>query len=216
MIYKKQLVCVAGAFFLALNSTLLMAGTLQLEYKSFYSHLKKLNDEELGLLQFAFGFQHVTQKKLCEVKSVLITTDKKDIPVEVRSEGRFVLPSEKALKLADAKVIVVLTEQNNQCDLSVKLQITPEDFTNGVNGQRLTVYYQAFEAFFEEMGGMLSFMMPSPEGLLISLENQNMENAYSETVLQQALPGQYRVAAQDISKIDFELIGVKSITAWMP
>lgn len=212
----KPTMAIIAALMLCLASDQALSGTLQLEYKSFYSHLKKLNDDELALLQFAFGFQHVTKGALCKVESVLIKTDKKDIPVQVNEDNRFVLPSEKALKLANAEVIVELNEMNNQCDLSVKLQVVPEDFVDGVDASKLEAYYQAFVAFFDEMGGFLSFMMPSPEGLIINVTNESAQQASGSLFQKSEKQNQLKMPAQNITKFNDKLIGVTSVTAWMP
>lgn len=139
--------------------------SLKLEYSSFYSHLKKLDKEELSNLEFAFGFANVHTKLLCDIHKATIVTDKKNIDVSVDAENRFTLPTEKALKLAHAQVHLELEQAPNQCDLSVLLQVKPALFESGVNLEKLKSYDESFIAFFDKMGGLFSFMMPKPKGI---------------------------------------------------
>lgn len=156
------------------------AELLQLEYSSFYSHLRKLNQEELGPLTFAFGFKQVTKKTLCNINSAYIHTDKQDIDITVDSRQRFVLPTEKALQLARAEVFIELRQPANQCDLSVQLEVKSEHIPDVITATDLTQYYAAFEAFFDEMGGFMSFLMPSPDGVTVYFNaepNSSAQNA---------------------------------------
>ncbi|BDX06533.1 DUF2987 domain-containing protein [Planctobacterium marinum] len=201
---------------IGLSGNSLWAGELHLEYADFYSHLRKLNGEELQSLQFAFGFLHVQSKDLCRVSSVLIDTDKKDIDVPVQSNRRFVLPNEKALKMAKARLLVKLEEPQNQCDLSVLLEVKPELFAEPVNASQLLSYFHSFEAFFDKMGGFLSFMMPSPEGLQITFNDPTtVPKAFSASA---KLVGEHwQIKQEDIERLlDTKLSGIKQITALMP
>ncbi|XOV77979.1 MAG: DUF2987 domain-containing protein [Aestuariibacter sp.] len=156
---------------MALNNSANAAEQLRLDYKSFYSHLRQLDDEQLSDLQFAFGFKLVNSQELCTVEEVYVHTDKLDIPVVVDTRNRFVLPTEKALKLAQAVVVIDLLPAANKCDLSVQLEVSPDALTESIGIKELRRYFAAFAAFFKEMGGMLSFLMPSPDGLIIYLND---------------------------------------------
>lgn len=195
------------------------AGELRLDYSSFYSHLRKIDDDELRTLQFAFGFLNVRNGELCKVQNALVHTDKKDIPVKINEQKRFVLPTEKALKLAKAEVHLELAEPNNQCDLSVMLEVKPELIAGGVNGKALANYYEAFDAFFDKMGGFLSFMMPSPEGLNLRFSADSQEPAsLSQLQTIQTTKDTYTLMERDISGLSAGLIlkDIQSITAYVP
>ena len=79
------------------------ADTLEVEYASFYSHVKKLDDPETNALRFAFGFQHIVDKRLCHINSAQITTQKQTLPLIVENNRRFTVPTDKILKMAKAK-----------------------------------------------------------------------------------------------------------------
>lgn len=144
--------------------------SLKLQYSSFYSHLKKLEKDELNSLEFAFGFANVHTSALCDIHNAVIVTDKMNIEVPVDAENRFTLPKEKALKLAHAQVHLELEQAPNQCDLSVLLQVKPDLFASGVDLEKLHSYDQSFIAFFDNMGGLFSFMMPKPKGIRLVVE----------------------------------------------
>ena len=208
-------------FFVALILTFSLqstfAGELRLDYSSFYSHLKKLNNEELAPLEFAFGFLNVRSGDLCHVDSVMIHTDKKDIDISV-AKKRFVLPSEKALKLAKAEVHVKLQEQNNQCDLSVQLQIKPTLLEDGVDKAELAGFFQAFEDFFDKMGGFLSFMMPSPSGMYLQFQPDTLETGMLASWLQpQEKAQQYLVLQGNLPKLPDDLLlkDISAVTAYV-
>ncbi|MCY7293875.1 DUF2987 domain-containing protein [Alteromonas sp. a30] len=99
---------------------------LNLEYKTFYSHLRKIDIEDTPGLQFAFGFVNTESKVPCVMKNVTIHTPKIDIPVALDALNRFSLPKERALKLADAEVNVQFQNAGFEaCQLSVLLEANP-------------------------------------------------------------------------------------------
>lgn len=147
------------------------ADTLNLEYSTFYSHLKKLDDEDLSALQFAFGFKHVTRGDLCHIESVKIHTQKVDLDIEPLNNQRFLLPTEKALKQANASVEIHLDDAANQCDMSVQLE-TKSDWLKPVyQKQDLALLLAQYQQFFDDMGGFLSFMMPSVTGVALHFDS---------------------------------------------
>lgn len=165
----------ASSLFVGFGSTSVAAETIDVEYSRFYSHVKKLDNEDTQALQFAFGFIRVGEGRLCEVNGASIVTDKKTMPLDVTDEGRFTVPTEKALKLANALVRIDLNERANVCDMSVQLETKPEYLKQYYKKEELTFLYEQYEAFFNEMGSFLSFMMPSVKGLMIQFEDKNLD-----------------------------------------
>lgn len=99
---------------------------LTVEYKTFYSHLRKIDAEDTPSLQFAFGFMNEQTKAPCIINKALIHTQKVDIPLALNAMNRFSLPKERALKLADAEVTVQFEHAHqNACQLSMLLQANP-------------------------------------------------------------------------------------------
>lgn len=195
------------------------SGELRLDYSGFYSHLRKINNDELQSLQFAFGFINVRNKELCQPTNILVHTDKKDIPIDINANRRFVLPTEKALKMAKAEVHIQLIEPNNQCDLSVLLQVNPDLLTDGVTGDELQVFFDTFTAFFDKMGGFLSFMMPSPEGLHLKFANDSEEPlALGNNLKPETSVNTYTLMETSIVNItnNLTLNDISAVTAFVP
>ncbi|WP_339719998.1 DUF2987 domain-containing protein [uncultured Paraglaciecola sp.] len=155
-----------------LLSTQAHADTLEVEYSSFYSHVKKLDDPSTDALRFAFGFQHVVQSRLCHISSAQIITQKQTLPLSVENNNRFTVPTDKILKMAKARVVVELEDQANQCDMSVQLETKPSFLQTEYSHKELLVLFNQYQAFFDEMGGFLSFMMPSAKGLLFHFNGE--------------------------------------------
>lgn len=163
-----------GAVCLAVMASSVWADTMEVEYSRFYSHLAKLSGEDVQALEFAFGFVHIEDRRLCPLDKVSIVTDKQTMPVTITAEQRFSLPTEHALKLADAMVHIALPGPANQCDMSVQLQTRPAYLKTRYNAEELAMLVEHYEAFFNEMGSFLSFMMPTVEGLTVHFADEQL------------------------------------------
>ena len=151
------------------------AEQIEVEYKRFYSHINKIGDESTSALQFAFGFLRVGTNNLCPINQATIVTQKQDIPLTVTAENRFLVPKERALKLADASVVIDLGEAANLCDMSVQIETTADYVKTEYTAEDLAFIKQQYEAFFNEMGGFLSFMMPSVKGLTFRFSDEELD-----------------------------------------
>jgi hypothetical protein len=153
-----------------------LAEVIEVDYKSFYSHVKKLSGDDTQALQFAFGFQHVHENRLCELTDVKIVTQKQTIELDVTPENRFTVPTERALRLADAIVRIQTPDQTNQCDISVQLETKPEYLKQYYSSEELSFIYEQYGAFFNEMGSFLSFMMPQVSGLTFYFDDPELDH----------------------------------------
>ena len=153
------------------------ADEVEVKYRTFYSHVKKLNNEDTQALQFAFGFTHIRTGNLCTINSARISTEKVQIPLQVSPEQRFTIQSEKALSLANAFVVIDFKEPSNQCDISVQLETKPEYLKKDYTFEEVQFIYEQYEAFFNEMGSFLSFMMPTVNGVMFQFEEKNLSEA---------------------------------------
>ena len=173
----KYLTILAALSLLIFVSHTASSEEIEVSYKSFYSHVRKLNNDDTKDLQFAFGFMHIETGRLCKINSARISTQKQQIPLEVSSEYRFTIQSEKALRLANAMVVVDIEEAANKCDMSVQLETKPDLLKTTYTSEELKNIYQQYQAFFNEMGSFLSFMMPTVKGLTIQFTDQNLSVA---------------------------------------
>lgn len=151
------------------------AEQIEVEYKRFYSHINKIGDENTSALQFAFGFIRVGTNDLCTINKATIVTQKQDIPLVVSAENRFLVPNERALKLAEAYVMIDLDQAANLCDMSVQIETTAEYLKTEYSPEELGYIKQQYEAFFNEMGGFMSFMMPSVTGLTFRFSDDELD-----------------------------------------
>lgn len=168
---KKQ-VLICAAVLSGLWGAQLQADTLELDYASLYSHTRKLDPETMPALQFAFGFAHRHQQRLCVIKRAFIHTQKQDIALHVTPENRFTVPSERALKLAKAVVNIELADKVDDCDMSVQLETTKEYLKASYLVEELAELHRQYVEFFDQMGGLMSFLMPQVQGLVVHFERQ--------------------------------------------
>lgn len=162
--------------FAAVISQPVLADIIDVEYSRFYSHVRKLGSDDTQALQFAFGFLRVGEGRLCDINTATIVTDKQQMPLEVSPENRFTVPTEKALKMAEAFIRIDLAERANVCDMSVQLETKPEFVKREYTAKELAMLLDNYRAFFNEMGSFLSFMMPSVEGLMIHFEDDELDS----------------------------------------
>lgn len=146
------------------------AEQLDVNYSSFYGHVKKIDKEETDRLRFAFGFKHIADDRLCKIDDVNIVTQKQTIPLILENNVRFTVPVDKVLKMAKALVSIQFDDNANQCDMSVQLETKPEFLQTRYTYEELKVLFDQYQAFFSNMGGFLSFMMPSSEGLVFHFD----------------------------------------------
>jgi hypothetical protein len=152
--------------------TYAIADTLEVQYSSFYSHVKKLDDPDTNALRFAFGFQHIAENRLCHIIRAEIVTQKQRLPLTVENNERFTVPTDKILKMAKAQVVIELDDQANRCDMSVQLETLPSFMKTHYSQDDLLLLFHQYQAFFDEMGGFLSFMMPSADGLSFHFDRE--------------------------------------------
>lgn len=160
-------------------SSIADADTLQVEYKTFYSHLNKLSSDETNALQFAFGFMNIHTKQLCKIDSAIISTEKQQISVELSPEYRFTLPTDKILRLAKALVVIDLAEASNICDISVQLETKPEYLKASYSEEDLAFIHQQYVTFFDDVGSFMSFMMPDVDGITIQFKDKTLSSTLS-------------------------------------
>ena len=153
-------------------STYAIADTLEVQYSSFYSHVKKLDEPDTNALRFAFGFQHIAENRLCHIIRADIVTQKQRLPLTVENNERFTVPKNKILKMAKAQVVIELDDQANRCDMSVQLETLPSYLKTHYTHDDLLLLFDQYQAFFNGMGGFLSFMMPSAEGLSFHFDRE--------------------------------------------
>jgi hypothetical protein len=164
---RSTLLYLLSGIVLFVYNSIAYAETLVVPYSSFYSHTKKLQDEDTSALQFAFGFKLVQSTDLCTIESAFIHTQKQNLPITIIKQQRFTLPSDKILKMAKADVVLELQQAANRCDMSVQLETKAEYLKKNYSQQELQMLLAQYQAFFNDMGSFLSFLMPDVQGLTL-------------------------------------------------
>jgi hypothetical protein len=173
---------------------------LEVEYKTFYSHTRKLSGDDITALRFAFGFTNIhADNALCHIESAYIHTQKQDIPLTVSDEQRFSIPTEKALRLADAKIRLALREQANHCDINVQIETLPEYIKTEYTQADLSFILGQYMAFFDEMGGFMSFLMPQVSGLQLRFADDSLNADLGNNL--QVVQGILRLSKAQISAL---------------
>ncbi|WP_026374937.1 DUF2987 domain-containing protein [Aestuariibacter salexigens] len=180
-----------------------LSAPLEIDYKGFYSHLRKLNTEDLTALQFSFGFKRVGESRLCSLNEVKVLTQKQTLDIEISTEQRFNLPFEEALKLADALVVVDTQEPENTCDMSVQLETKPSYLKAQYSQSELDFLLQQYTLFFDDMGGMFSFLMPGVSGLVFHFADSETQLAGLPFKLSE---GKLQVPESDLSELEGVLL----------
>jgi hypothetical protein len=153
-----------------LINTAVSAEQLNVEYSSFYTHVKKIDKEDTNKLRFAFGFKHIAHDRLCKIDDAKIVTQKQTLPLQVENATRFTVPVDKVLKMAKALVTIQIDDNANQCDMSVQLETLPEYLKQTYTHAELQALLVQYQDFFSNMGSFMSFMMPSAEGLVFHFD----------------------------------------------
>ncbi|AWL11961.1 hypothetical protein HMF8227_01486 [Saliniradius amylolyticus] len=199
------------------------ANTLELDYKSLYSHVRKLDDDTMPALQFAFGLldNRSTGGQLCQIQSATLVTQKKKFELPVTEEGRFTVWAERALKMAKAKVKLQLTESAEHCDMSVQLEAKPEYNKTQYDLAELRALSEQYQVFFDEMGSFLSFLMPGTQGIQLQFDVAPMPGEVTLNGKPVDLPvhdRQIRLSSSWLTEQGGELSlpkAPKRITAWV-
>jgi hypothetical protein len=198
---------IVAAIIFSLFAPLAYADEVEVAYKTFYSHVRKLDSEDTQALQFAFGFQHIHSDELCTINAARISTQKQQLALDVSEENRFVIQSERALRMADAKVIIDFEQASNTCDISVQLETKADYLKQSYTLDELNKIYQNYQAFFNEMGGFMSFMMPQVDGLTFQFADKTLSRSLSNGM--RIENGLLRVEQSDLSMLDRIRLPVK-------
>lgn len=173
---------------------------LEVAYKTFYSHTRKISSEDITALRFAFGFTNIhAPDKLCQINQARIDTQKVTIDLLVTSEQRFSIPTEKALKLADAMVVLDIEQPANHCDINVQIETLPEYLVTQYSVDDLRFIQSQYVAFFDEMGGFMSFLMPQVSGLQMRFADETLNYPLNNGLA--IVQGILRISSQQLKEV---------------
>ena len=177
------------------------SNTLEVAYKTFYSHTRKISSDDITALRFAFGFTNIhVPGQLCEINQARIDTQKVTIDLPVSAEQRFSVPTERALKLAEAVVVLDIKQPANHCDINVQIETLPEYLKTDYTASELRFIQSQYMAFFDEMGGFMSFIMPQVSGLQIRFADETLNYSINNQV--SIVQGVLRITSQQLNELN--------------
>ena len=174
---------------------------LEVAYKTFYSHTRKISSDDITALRFAFGFTNIhVPGQLCEINQAQIETQKVTIDLPVSAEQRFSIPTERALKLAEAMVVLDIKQPANHCDINVQIETLPEYLKTDYTVAKLRFIQSQYMAFFDEMGGFMSFLMPQVSGLQMRFADETLNHSVNQYV--SIVQGVLRISSQQLNELN--------------
>ena len=193
--------CFVNAQSAVLSENKEQSNTLEVAYKTFYSHTRKISSEDITALRFAFGFTNIhVPGELCQINQARIDTQKVTIDLPVTAEQRFSIPTERALKLAEAVVILDIKQPANHCDINVQIETLPEYLKTSYTADDLRFIQSQYMAFFDEMGGFMSFLMPQVSGLQMRFADETLNYTVNQHV--SIVQGVLRISSQHLNELN--------------
>lgn len=140
-----------------------LANTLVLNYDGFFDRMEDLNEPEYTGVKLAFYLTDKSSGLSCDIESATLETKLKTREIYVLEGGEILLPYDKQLDLDKAKVVLKQKGQQ-ECGLDMRLE------SNGllsaeISSQDITTLTDKFDAALEELGGMMSFLLPDVVGV---------------------------------------------------
>ena len=153
----------------ALLTTLVLIGfnvqaqeKLELNYDGFFDRMDDIESAEYQGVKLAFYLKDKNGVP-CAVKQAKLTTKIKQQDVYVLESGEILLPYEPLLD-QDKAILVIDKADNKECGLNMSLESNLL-FEQQVPKQQALQLTNTFDAAFDDLGGMMSFMLPKVKGI---------------------------------------------------
>ncbi|WP_341504123.1 DUF2987 domain-containing protein [Gallaecimonas sp. GXIMD4217] len=148
------------------------AETVMLNYDGFFDRLKIYHKGHYPLARLSFALK--AQGGACDFTPIDIFAGGQSYPLLANDQGELLLPYDKALK-DDKAVVRFDTEQD--CHLAVSVTGRVEG-KRVFGGELLAAMATDMAALIDAEGGMMSFLLPKPKGILVMLaEGTQVEKA---------------------------------------
>lgn len=145
---------------LSLNAT--AQDKLELNYDGFFDRMKDLEEPEYQGVKLAFYLMD-REGIPCPVSGAKLTTKIKNQEVYVLDNGELLLPYEPLLD-QDKALLIIDKKDSRECGLNMRLE-SSQLFNTKVEKQKAIELTDKFAAAFDDLGGMMSFMLPKVEGV---------------------------------------------------
>lgn len=135
---------------------------LELNYDGFFDRMKDLEEPEYQGVKLAFYLMD-REGSPCPVSNAKLSTKVKEQEVYVLENGELLLPYEPLLD-QDKALLLIDKKDDRECGLNMRLESNIL-FNDKVSKQQALELTNKFAAAFDDLGGMMSFMLPKVEGI---------------------------------------------------
>lgn len=173
---------------------------LELNYDGFFDRMKDLEEPEYQGVKLAFYLMD-REGAPCPVSGAKLTTKLKEQDVYVLDNGELLLPYEPLLD-QDKALLIIDKKDNRECGLNMRLE-SSQLFSEKVKKQQALELTEKFAAAFDDLGGMMSFMLPKVEGITFKF-NESIMPQITPANLAKCEKGGCTVLKGDLVKFDGE------------
>lgn len=150
------------AFFSKANNQLV------LNYDGFFDRMDDLNEPQYQGIKLAFYLVDRNNQP-CEVDNAYLKTKLDEMEVYTLANGEVLLPFDEKLD-QDKAAIIINIKGDKACGLNMRLE-SNQLLTIEMNTKELLDLKIKFSEALDDLGGMMSFMLPSVIGLTIESTN---------------------------------------------
>lgn len=137
--------------------------TMVLNYDGFFDRIDDIEAIEYSDIKLAFYFTSIESNLVCPIRSATLKTKFKAIPVYYLADGEVILPYDRKLDQDKAQLLIE-TDFGYNCGLNMRLEnrfLLSETLPTG----RLVNLVSVFDNALQDLGGMMSFLVPNVDGL---------------------------------------------------
>lgn len=142
-----------------------------LNYDGFFDRMESLDDPEFVDVKLAFYFTQRGKTNACPITSAKLKTELKSQDVYYFDSGEVVLPFDKQLDLDKAK-LVIESKAGFDCGLNMRIE-SKQIFSDSMSKDQTQQLIHSFDVALDELGGMMSFLMPDVTGVKFLGNEQN-------------------------------------------
>lgn len=142
---------------------------LELNYDGFFDRMKDLEEPEYQGVKLAFYLMD-REGSPCPISNAKLSTKVKEQDVYVLENGELLLPYEPLLD-QDKALLIIDKKDDRECGLNMRLESSIL-FNDKVSKQQALDLTNKFAAAFDDLGGMMSFMLPKVEGITFQFDER--------------------------------------------
>jgi hypothetical protein len=136
---------------------------LILNYDGFFDRMEEFDEPEFLGVKLAFYFKSKQTGKACAIESAQLKTQDRKKPVYYLDTGEVLLPFDEQLDMDKAKLIIV-KKDDEECGLDMRIE-NSQLLTQHISVSQVVDLTEKFSSALTELGGMMSFLMPSVTGI---------------------------------------------------